>query len=118
MLPAPAFGVAALPLESSPEERSRRRAFGETVALALFRRGACEYRRVGTKCPTTQAAPLRQRLRAATTCLPLRGLALTNRRNLLNTHRFQCLLNRTHDIAHLIRIDRADAPDPERFYLR
>ena len=41
--PAPAFGVAALPSESSPEERSQR--------VLAAQPAAAEYRRVGTLVP-------------------------------------------------------------------
>ena len=48
----------------------------------------------------------------------LSGFPLTNRRHLLDTHRCQRLFNRTDDIAHFVRIDRADAADAECFDLR
>jgi hypothetical protein len=56
MVLAPAFGVAALPSESSPEERSQAGAFEQNSALALFCAGL-----VSTAGLARSARRLRQR---------------------------------------------------------
>ena len=50
-------------------------------------------------------------------CAVLRSLAANNMSNLLNAHRFQCLFDSVHHIAHLIRIDCPNASNSERFDL-